>query len=372
MTRSCCSCCGCLSLRAMGMFVAFIAVFVTVINPALNYLSDQLDDSKPMVEEQQKPFDPSVTDVLGYKRMNFAERTEENPDLYLGITFLMVQSFPRWMTKLANWYDPTKVGDKVVDEKDYENSKHEPKEVDILDARKNAGTFAERGFTLIDMEGSPSIRGVENWRSPLDVKAFQDELEPRLFELYPNASRIEYTYSVVRGGSTFGDQPAAIDGPHLDYSQNDTAREEFHEIYPATPIMKEANALLGNLAGPKEEMKVLLGIWKPIMMETPVCDNPLAVMDARTFKEDQESPQFLHINFFGFQFHNLNGVIHYHEDQEWYYYPFQNESEVLVFTQYSKGKHFANPHGSFENPNCPDDSDKRVSLEMRAAVFFPK
>jgi len=363
----------------MGLFAAFIAVFVKVINPALNYLCDKfdpIDDLQPVVgEEAKKSFDPSVTDVLGYNRMGFSERTEEQPELYLGMTYILSQSSPRWMVKLAGWFDPTKVGDKALTEKDYEeyeNRNEGRKEVDILDARKNTGTFAERGFTLIDMKDAPSIRGVENWRNPEDVKAFQDELEPLLLDLYPKATRIEYTYSVVRGGSSFGDQPAAIDGPHLDYSQNDTAREEFHEIYPATPIMKEANALLGNLAGPKEEMKVLLGIWKPIMMETPVCDNPLAVMDARTFKEDQESPMFLHINFFGFQFHNLNGAIHYHEDQEWYYYPFQNESEVLVFTQYSKGKHFANPHGSFENPNCPDDSDKRVSLEMRAAVFFPK
>ena len=44
-------------------------------------------------------------------------------------------------------------------------------------------------------------------------------------------------------------------------------------------------------------MKVLLGICKPIMMQTPFCDNLLAVMDAGTFKEDQESPLRLHLNF---------------------------------------------------------------------------
>ena len=371
MARSCCSSCCFLSLKVTGLFAAFLVVFVKVINPALDYVCDKLDpidDLQPVVaEEAKQPFDPLVTDILGYKNMQFSERTGKQKELYMGLTYILTQSSPRWMVKLAEWWDPFKAGDKVLSEEHYEGDV--PKEIDILDARKHAGTFDERGFTLIDMKDAPSIRGVKNWR--IDVKAFQDDLEPRLLDLYPKATRIEFLSSVIRGGSMFGDQPAAIDGPHLDYTQNDTARQEFHEEYPTNFLMLEANALLGNKNSTREEMKVLLGIWKPVMMETPVCDNPLAVMDARTFKEDQETPFRFHINFGVFKFNNLNGAIHHHEDQKWYYYPFQKESEVLVFTQYSRGKHFANPHGSFVNTNCPEDSDKRVSVEMRAAIFFP-
>ena len=250
--------------------------------------------------------------------------------------------------------------------------KYEQKDIDILDARKNTATFAERGFTLVDMKDSPSIQGVQNWRSQEQITAFQKELEPKLFELFPHASRFEFTYLVVRGGLMFGDQPAAIDGPHLDFSQNDDARRDFHKTYPPPSFVKEQHMLLGNDDTETEEMKVLLGIWKPVMMDTPVCDYPLAVMDARTFVKEQEVLFPIHINFGVFTFHNLNGNIHHHQDQQWYYYPFQNKSEVLVFTQYSKDKHFANPHGSFQNPNCPEDSDHRVSVEMRVAVFFPK
>ena len=36
------------------------------------------------------------------------------------------------------------------------------------------------------------------------------------------------------------------------------------------------------------EMRTILGIWKPIYMSTPVCDKPLAVMDAQTFREEEE------------------------------------------------------------------------------------
>jgi hypothetical protein len=89
----------------MGLFVAFIAVFVKVINPALNYLCDKfdpIDDLQPVVgEEAKKSFDPSVTDILGYNRMDFAERKEEQPELYMGLTYILKQSCPRWMVKVC-------------------------------------------------------------------------------------------------------------------------------------------------------------------------------------------------------------------------------------------------------------------------------
>jgi hypothetical protein len=122
-----------------------------------------------------------------------------------------------------------------------------------------------------------------------------------------------------------------------------------------------------------EELKVLLGIWKPIGMTTPICDHPLAIMDASTFSPKQENLHPIHIDFGVTVFHNLNGVVRYHPDQQWYEYPFQKDTEVLLFMQHTKDRHFCNPHGSFENPNyCPEDSDKRVSVKMRAAVFVKK
>ena len=47
--------------------------------------------------------------------------------------------------------------------------------------------------------------------------------------------------------------------------------------------------------------------------------------------------------------------------------------EVLIFHHFAKGKPgFINPHGSFNNPNCPANYQSRMSVEMRAIVFFPK
>ena len=76
------------------------------------------------------------------------------------------------------------------------------------------------------------------------------------------------------------------------------------------------------------------------------------------------------ISFGIITFHNLAGGIKYSPKQKWYYYSFQNDKEVLVFHQYSRGKFFANAHGSFLNKNCPEDTEPRVSVEMRVALFF--
>jgi len=247
------------------------------------------------------------------------------------------------------------------------------KPVDILDARKRQDqlSFADTGFALLTLDQPTATT---EWRKADNVKLFQEEIRPKILALFPEATRLEFTTTVVRGGKALGDQPAAVDGPHLDYYSSDVARREFHEKYPVNEAVKEHLALLGKWDTDTEEMKVLIGIWKPIYMpNNPIYDHPLAMMDARTFSPEQERPNPIHIDFGVIKFHNLNGGFTYDPDQRWYYYPYQTEQEVLVFTQYSKDRFFCNPHSSFAAPNRPPPPyDARVSIEMRAAVFFPK
>ena len=117
-----------------------------------------------------------------------------------------------------------------------------------------------------------------------------------------------------------------------------------------------------------------------------VCDFPLAVMDARTFIKENEVPQAIHFNFIVTMFHNLGGAIIFDTIQKWYYYSMQTTKEVLVFHQYTKvtnqsvssvnkksyfqGKYLANPHTAFANRNCPKDTESRISIESRVALFF--
>ena len=94
------------------------------------------------------------------------------------------------------------------------------------------------------------------------------------------------------------------------------------------------------------------------------------MMDASTFEPKFQTKNHLLLSGFGFWFNNLGGGIAYSPKQKWYYYPFQTDKEVLIFHQYSKGKFLANPHTSFLNKNCPENTESRVSVEARVALFF--
>ena len=133
--------------------------------------------------------------------------------------------------------------------------------------------------------------------------------------------------------------------------------------------LSEPKILLGDLDDDKGTFKVMLGVWKPIH-PAAVCDHPLAVMDAKTFYSDNQTPNNLHMDLLFFKYHNLNGAISHSPDQKWYYYPFQTTKEVLVFHQYSNGEWLSNPHTSFHNKNCPEGSESRISVELRVALFF--
>ena len=95
-----------------------------------------------------------------------------------------------------------------------------------------------------------------------------------------------------------------------------------------------------------------------------------AVMDARTIDPSHITTYKNTINFGLFKFKNLAAGIAFEPDQKWYYYPFQTSSEVLIFHQYSKDKHLVNPHTSFFNRNCPEDTQERISVEFRLALFY--
>lgn len=350
------------SFKSFAKGIIVLSILTVVANPFLNRLLAPEEEKSTTISRPPTPFDPTITDVVNYNGLNFLKRGE-HMELSMGLAYIFLQVMPRWVIALLEMANPTSIGGNVT----------ETAETTIYDARKAKDIdFKDSGFTLIDMKDDiETIQSVSDWRSYNNqgIQDFQKKLEVHLLKLLPHASRIEFTSHVIRGGHTFGDQPAAIDGPHLDYTQNDTAREQFHKEYPVNSLVKEHLALMGKWDTEEEEVTSLLGIWKPVLMSNPVCDHPLAVMDARTFSPQDEDLYPLHINFGVFVFHNLNGAIQHHPDQKLYYYPFQTETEVVVFHQYSKGRFFANPHTSFVNSNCPEGYESRVSVEMRAAVF---
>jgi hypothetical protein len=290
--------------------------------------------AKEAEERTRRTFNPDLTDVtseLGLCKLG------EDREMNLGMEYMPVQSFPCALTKMI--YALNIVFGKGTDFKGEPNEKHN---VTFHDARKTIfGSFHESGFTLIELEEEPATTDWRTQHSGLgmqedaDIKKFHAQMEPHLLSLYPATRRIHWTYNVVRGGDRFGDQPRAVNGPHLDYHQDQEARREFHNRFPIPSWIPESEAAL-LMDDEHGELGVLLGLWKPILPCTAVCDFPLGVMDASTFKPENQGKNEIHISFGFFTFHNLNGVISYSPGQRWAYYPFQTTKEVLVFHQFSR------------------------------------
>ena len=339
---------------------------------SLAYFYIQCIEEKKLMDELNKfneKFDPDITDITDYT-LKFCPLGAK-VEMHLGLQYMLMQSFPCPLVRLIMFLSRSKSFAEMAKEDD-----NEPHNVTFFDARKNSpGDFHESGFTLVELEEEPVTK---DWRSNSqnskdpDINKFQKQMEPHIQKMYPGAKRILWTFNVVRGGDKFGDQPKAIDGPHLDYHQNRSARVEFHKQYPPFDIeLMESKLLMGESNTADETLKVLLGVWVPIRPNATVCDHPLAIMDARTFDLEHQLPNELHINFGPFgDFNNFNAAIAFDPKQRWYYYPFQTTKEVLVFHQYSEDRFFANPHTSFINRNCPADSESRLSVEMRLALFF--
>jgi hypothetical protein len=288
------------------------------------------------VEERNRPaFNPDLTDVrseLGLCKLG------EDREMTFGMEYILFQSFPCALTKLIYAINIALGKGTDVKKGEQQNEKHN---VTFHDARKtNFSSFHESGFTLIQLDEEPATT---DWRTQgkeedADIKKFYAQMEPHLLALFPATRRIHWTYNVVRGGDRFGDQPRAVNGPHLDYHQGQEARREFHNRFPIPSWISESEAalLMGEGDDERGQLGVLLGVWKPILPCTAVCDFPLGVMDASTFKQENQGKNELHINFGAFTFHNLNGVISYDPGQRWAYYAFQTTKEVLVFHQFSR------------------------------------
>lgn len=342
------------------------AVVVVAFAAILGYFHLECQNSNQQKQYKKEDFRPEVTNVENYPLM-FSNTTEVS-EMSIDIGYVLVQALPCCVTSLLKAFGLFKWKGGA--------SSYAKANVTFLDARKSSpGSFHDTGFTLVTLDQEPVTT---DWRTSgfkenADVKHFQKEMEPHIRKLFPDVKRIVWTYNVVRGGNRLGDQPRAVDAPHLDYHQNDTARVDFHQRFPvSTKEQLSPRVLLGELDQEDDEMRVLLGVWKPIRPNALVCDHPLAIMDARTFKPERLAMMELHIDFGFLTIHNLNGNILHDSAQKWYYYPFQTTREVLVFTQYSRGKFFANPHTSFTNPNCPADREPRISVELRVALFFPR
>jgi len=312
-------------------------------------------------------YKPEQTDWTG--ELLFRKADSMGPfEINLGPTFAMTQWTPCCILKFIKWSEKLLYGEEF---EDMVEAYHNMVNITIMDARKHKpGSFEETGFTLITLDKEPETK---NWRARSeDLHIFHAEMEKYFIKMYPQTKRFLWSTNLVRGDTKFMDQPPSV-SPHLDFYQGDEEREKFHQVYPPPSFdpknKTENHILLGEWDTENEKLGVILGVWKPLH-PNPICDKPLAVMDASSFKKEDQRASESHVNFLFFIFHNLGGGIAHNPAQKWYYYSHQKTTEVLVFHQYSKGKWWSNPHSSFQNKNCPVGTETRISAELRVALFF--
>lgn len=222
----------------MGVFIVAaavvvgVAVLVKIGNPLLDKIILPEEDQGEKENNEGMPFDPNQTDVLGYNELGFVKPEVETMELNIGITFILAQSFPKWLTYLLDKYYTGSDDFKKKPNKE----KYETVAVDILDARlRDDLNFEERGFTLLKMEAPSETK---DWRSSTDIKLFQEEIRPLVMQLYPGATRVEFTHNIVRGGSKFGDQPAAINGPHWTILKTTKLVRSFTKSIPSANLSR--------------------------------------------------------------------------------------------------------------------------------------
>merc|ERR1711907_13296 len=215
------------------------------------------------------------------------------------------------------------------------------------------------GFTLLRFNSS----AVSNYETESGQLEYQIQLERIVRELHPQTKSITWTPFLLRGAGISGLNPPATDGAHLDNYQNMTARSEY-----------VGDQLPAEQPGGAGELQLTIGFWKPIQMTSPVCDFPLAFVDAASFKPEHEvrfEQHFPHIEAGGTKWvKNLASHLHYHKAQRWYYYNAMTTDELLVIRHYTRDAFLANVHAAFHQTSCPNTTDTRKSIETRAYLSW--
>lgn len=311
------------------------------------------------------------TDFLGYDTFRFAKPGVEFAELDL--------SFGSAFQVLRNILVPSRIPGKIFSNQSFKSNQAMNifdayfkstwvKPVDILDARSRDIDFNRAGFDLITDDVFATFDWEEIGSSEVLEKLHQ-AMTPHLRKYYPNATRFLIGPPVKRSATSL----KAINGPHLDFSPDDALRENFHQEHEVHAEHVITRCMLGHCDNSEEELRLVLGAWVPTM-STPVCDKPLAFIDASTVSPDDVTTVRGKTDVLGKTQNFLFAFAKWRPEHTWYYYSYQTPSEMLLFHHYNQDKTnvWGNPHSSFTVSGCGDEYETRKSIEMRIAVFFPK
>jgi hypothetical protein len=151
-----------------------------------------------------------------------------------------------------------------------------------------------------------------------------------------------------------------IHSVHMDYTDS----SEWSEYLALHGVEEPANA----------SRVVVFNFWRPIA--NAVEDNPLAVCDARSVRDDDLAESVIYgYGPKSYSWHDI-GISIYNvapsPEHTWYYYPRMTPDEVLVIKSYDSDGVIGRscPHTSFHNPSAAAGAPARRSIELRVLCYI--
>jgi hypothetical protein len=229
-------------------------------------------------------------------------------------------------------------------------------EMDIGDARGQALSLDEAGFTLVTHESA--VRDFTD-RAALDavyrpeISALVSDISAADVVLVNSPGILRFSERSAQSGALDNSRPARF--AHVDVSDA-TARAFAERAAPGNrPLARFVH----------------YNIWRAL--SAPPQDVPLTLCDARTVAADDliaadavfDSPDKPEWSFEGL-------VLAHAPGHRWHWFPDMHRGEALIFKTHDSDRRRAHcvPHVAFDNRAAPEHAAPRVSLEMRALALW--
>ncbi|ETS74964.1 hypothetical protein PFICI_13448 [Pestalotiopsis fici W106-1] len=236
------------------------------------------------------------------------------------------------------------------------NTSHDTQPIFIKNFRtiQTPGSLEKFGFSVKTLQSQLSRRDFED--SVKVEEWFYPEVKKLLNNTFPEAAKIEILEHGIRRrdhkarNATGGLAPANI--VHIDYTEN-SAFDFSHRIFKASA--EQYPRLL------------MVNLWKSI--QGPGNDWPLAFCDRRTVDYDMDIVGEDLVFKSGFTEH---ARLYHNPRHEWYYFQDLQDDEVILFHQFDSELEGGGgtPHASFFNPLTSKAAAPRISIELRALIYF--
>jgi hypothetical protein len=236
--------------------------------------------------------------------------------------------------------------------------------VAISDARKMARTLTldEQGFALQTLPTS-----FTDFYDDDAVRArYYPEVRAALLEITGAREVIVFDHNVRSAERAARGEIGVrvpVDQAHNDYTERSGPKRKLE-------ILEQAGRL-----DLKDHRVAFVNLWRPIV--GPVWDNPLAVCDARTVRqEDLVATEIMHFGEDDLERPRHRGEIYslrFNPEQDWFYFSEMQPSEALLLKNYDSRRDVRArymPHTGFRNPLCPPQFKPRESIEARTLVVL--